>query len=206
MRPRANVRSTDPAERRPSRAAGIVASLGGTIPARLWRPGRPRRAVLVMLAAVLLVGVALAAQAAASNTPVIKPELHDFEVFSTRAHIEAFAELSNTEAVEATWSGEYAPAEPDGSAPAAGSKAWKLAGGATETRSVFEMPLGAHEPDANDQVMLQHLAPSTTYYARFHVSDTAGPAQETFKFKTFAATTPEIAKNGQPNHVSPRAR
>jgi hypothetical protein len=136
-----------------------------------------------------------------SNTPTIGGELHEEEVYATRAHIDA-------EVVEngykGTWRGEYAPAE-GGHEPVANSPSWKIAGSGElhglGGASIQDLTLGTvptiatHNKSAVDRPILHHLKSGTHYYARFVVegtSPTVTKTERTFEFTTLPAGKPEI--------------
>jgi hypothetical protein len=136
--------------------------------------------------------------------PKFKSELYFEEVFSTRAHIVAVAELSVTEKVEDEWQAEYAPAETDGSAPpppkVPDEAPWKLEGEGKDSEALIYMAL---RPNNEQPVfsIVHHLSPATKYFARFTVKDAGGFAEKEFSFTTLPIAKPEVAKvlgDGQP--------
>ncbi len=162
-------------------------------------PSGPRGRGPVLPVALAAVTMALAftvgaAPVSASGVLQIEPELKNEAVYATRAHIEV--EVA-TGTLELKWHGEYATSE---------SGPWIAAGsGTTEKQSAGsqnEFPLSYNiflgvgdENRAN--AALRHLTPSTVYYARFHVENSAHEtAEKTFKFTTTAVAKPELIGAG----------
>jgi hypothetical protein len=166
--------------------------------------------VLVVLTAALALVVRGAPAFAASGPPQFEPTLYEeFEgssggklaptVFATRAHIAVEIE---TGSLEVKWHGEYATSE----ALLNEHKGTPAGGGTTEPNGpngedVFAydevIALGTNEhADTyydNSQQILRHLAPSTTYYARFHAENSNHEsAEKTFKFVTPGIAKPEL--------------
>jgi hypothetical protein len=164
---------------------------------------RARQALgVVSMVAVAAGGLLLAAPSLATNPPKFRPELREEKLFSTRAHIEAEFENGGG---EVEWKGEYATSE-SGPWIAAGSGATGQPGGGP----VSSVALGQIVQNGADNAFLHHLSPSTSYYARFHASNSAGSAEKTFKFTTTAVARPEIAQGtlklvfGQPTPTTAR--
>ena len=128
--------------------------------------------------------------------------------------------------LRAEWHAEYASAEADGEPPAAVSPAWAPAGGGIhdspgsgEARGItignvvhrYEGRQAEEWSWANQHRVLHHLAPDTTYYARFVVNTVegepeGGKAQDTIEFTTTAAGKPEIGGDlslqfNEPEHL-----
>lgn len=202
MKPHAKATSSEPTQGRPSRVARIFrafATRGASGEDKGTGARPPIRRALHVLAIAPLAAIAIAfalplvSARASVPPPQFRGEPLQEEVYATRAHIEAYVLLGNTEAPEAKWQGEYAPAEKDGKPPPAESKSWIAAGGGTTFSTPIFIALGAKD-DAVGATILHHLTPSTTYYARFHVKDEGGPAEETYEFTTPAVTKSEVAK------------
>ncbi len=194
MRPQAKARSAEPTQRWPKRAARILAVLAGRgsrgerrgSGVRASVRGTRRAVALVPFAALALVFVLPLTSAFAAEAPQFRGELKEEEVYSTRAHIEAQANISNTESLEVHWWGEIATSE---------AGPWKTVGEETVPKSggLLDMVLGEKSVAVNATI-LHKLEANTTYYARFHIEDAYGKAEKTFTFRTSAVAAPEVAK------------
>jgi hypothetical protein len=142
----------------------------------------------------LTIGVAMSQlmPAFASSPPSIGAELYEEVAGSTRAHIDA--SLNSGGDVEISWRGEYATSETllnEGKGIVAASGHTEKANG--EFALSQRVALGVQTASG---VILQHLQPSTTYYARFHVENSAKEtAERTFSFVTASVALPEIARS-----------
>ncbi len=161
---------------------------------------RARGSVLAVAAVTVALALAVgAAPAGASGVLQIEPELQEpVLVYATRAHIGVEVQ---TGSLEVKWRAEYATSE---------SGPWTVAGsGTSEELKTEEGGAGGFLHSGNiflegpgevgdrgfgyANALLRYLAPSTTYYARFHVESSANEAAErTFKFTTTAVSKPEI--------------
>lgn len=161
--------------------------------------GGARRAALAaaVLAPVLLLAF-LAPRALALPAPTIEGELVEPKISSTWAFVAAYIQTNPghvSPAPSFTWSGEYALAGPNGEPPSPpakpGEAPWTAAGGGTYTGSL-EASLGSPVL-ASSHLVLHHLTPERTYYARFTVADEGGSFERLFKFATKPAAAPEVA-------------
>jgi hypothetical protein len=155
------------------------------------------------LLVVVLGSLSFSASAfAAEQPPQFQPELNDELVVSTRAHIVAGVETDASGAAEFKWTAEYALAE-GGHEPAKNSPFWITDGGGTyvahSLSNVENIALGElGEGDQSAQAVVHHLAPETTYYARFRVENVEShlSGEKTFEFRTAAIRKPEVARLG----------
>ncbi len=110
---------------------------------------------------------------------------HEDEVvnldYSTRVTIGVFL-ITTKETTE--WRAEYAPAEPNGEAPAEGSPVWKI---------VNKEQVSPSSHGTLIFIGTGHLSPATSYYARFFAENKAGKAVETVPFETLPLDKPEVA-------------
>ncbi len=177
---------------------GFFAMLRASLPSEgvdgSSRSPRGRRLLPVVLAVLAAAGVfaVVVSLAFASNPPVIDQSLTHEEVFATRAYLE----VEMRESTGAKWQAEYITVQSLEEAEEKKEPAkWTISasGTAQQDQSNEDIHLGTDPPLPG---MLHHLAPSTTYDARFQAE---GPGKEvavprTFTFKTTAITKPEIAK------------
>ncbi len=157
------------------------------------------RSVLWLALGVFVVSLMLpltTALASEGEAPKIRPELVEEEIFSTRAHIEAQANISATEALDVHWWGEIATSE-----VALDKKEGVLVGEeTTHVGGLLNMTLGEKDV-AESETVLRYVAPglslspSTPYYVRLHVKDAYGEDEKTFTFITAAIAAPEITKS-----------
>jgi hypothetical protein len=117
-------------------------------------------------------------------------------VYSTRATVVVQLEPNET---GTEWKAEYAPAEKNGEAPPADSPLWKFVNKGLSTGGIQEVFIGAFNPSLPNfgsqsvlNIYLRHLAPDTSYYARFTAKNKDGSATETAPFKTLPLGKPEI--------------
>ncbi len=137
---------------------------------------------------VLLMLPSTEALASEGEAPKIRGELVEEEVLSTRAHIEAQANISNTEVLEVHWRGEIATES------AFNKNEWKVVNSeTTHVGGLLNMELGEKDAAAHATI-LHKLEANTTYYARFHVEDAYGKDEKTFTFRTSVVAAPEVAK------------
>jgi hypothetical protein len=115
---------------------------------------------------------------------------------STRVTIRA---LVDSEGLTAEWTAEYAPAEKNGEAPPENSPSWivvndkeKIPQGQSLIFIGSPNSPGPAEAGGALSTYLRHLAPDTSYYARFIVDNKEGKATETVPFKTLPLGRPEV--------------
>ncbi len=184
----------------PSSRTGLFATLcrllrvGGSGAPSPKQGGRRLLPGVLVLAVLVVACVLPSTPALASEPPVFESEPYQEVVYATRAHIEVYVHMGITSIPpESKWHGEYAPAEADGEAPPVGSPLWVPAGSETLQEDFPRIGLGVFDVGAGVK-MLQHLKPSTTYYARFHAENAGGMAEKTFKFTTTAIAKPEVSQ------------
>jgi hypothetical protein len=120
------------------------------------------------------------------QTPQVRGELREENVFSSRATLEAELETFGS---TATWHAEYATSE---------NGPWTPAGeGTVVSYNGESVSIGAADETSGESVgaehrVLHHLQPSTSYYARFVVENAGGTASRIFAFTTLPVGKPEV--------------
>jgi hypothetical protein len=182
---------------------------------RAWRPFACSFAVMMSLIPCILAKPAFASNSTrfgsqlvapfVGELPQIKGELSAEKIFATRALIEIAAE---THDIETKWRTEYATqsefaTQAEFEASPAGSGITVGTGNFAPTSAVSFVSIGL--PDAtsvlatgseNDRyLVLHHLSPATSYYARFTLENVNGKTSLIVAFKTLQSGAPEIARD-----------
>ncbi|HWY17713.1 MAG TPA: hypothetical protein VNY27_03260 [Solirubrobacteraceae bacterium] len=115
--------------------------------------------------------------------------------YSTRATVGVVFEEGSPSAT--VRKAEYAPAEASGEPPPESSPAWVAVPYVSAGGEIFigEENASGGNTGAIRNTYLRHLAPGTSYYARFTLENTVGRAVEKIPFKTLPLQKPEVAGN-----------
>lgn len=210
------VKTTQRSSKTPSSQAGILATFRRLLRAQGAGPARPRPRICAALAT----SVALAGACAVSASPAFAAEgpfhfehvPYEEHIFATRAIV--VMSLVDEAREPAAWHAEYAPegptCKPLAAPPVETGCSWNPAGaGSTGKGDNFPQMAFGHEDSVDgeqDQFgIVHHLAPSTTYYARFVANLKSEEAEETVQFTTRPEGKPEIPK-GEVDHGRTEAR
>jgi hypothetical protein len=143
--------------------------------------------------ALTVVGLAFAVPVLAARSaglpPAFQPGVFVLATHATRAHV--IVKVAAGGELPIKWHAEYATSEQllaEGKGIVAGS-------GEVLATGSDELDLGTL--NAAQARILQHLAPLTTYYARFVAQNNAGEATKTVKFETTAVGPPEPVEEGR---------